>query len=79
MGMDTQYDVYKKVLKSLSLVNLQIKIIHPEISNNFLTEGISLDDFDGVAWTGSLLNIYDMTTPIINQIELAKQLCDIAG
>ena len=74
MGMDTQYEVYKKVLKSLSLENLNIQIIHPAISNNFLPEGISLDDFDGVAWTGSLLNIYDMTTPIINQIELAKEL-----
>ena len=74
MGMDTQYEVYKKVLKSLSLENLNIEIIHPAISNNFLPEGISLDDFDGVAWTGSLLNIYDMTTPIINQIELAKEL-----
>ena len=74
MGMDTQYEVYKKVLKYLSLEDLNIQIIHPAISNNFLPEGISLDDFDGVAWTGSLLNIYDMTTPIINQIELAKEL-----
>ena len=45
MGMDTQYEVYKKVLKSLSLENLNIQIIHPAISNNFLPEGISLDDF----------------------------------
>jgi len=74
MGMDTQYEVYKKVLNSLSLENLNIQIIHPANSNNFLPDGISLDDFDGVAWTGSLLNIYDMTTPIINQIELAKKL-----
>ena len=74
MGMDTQYKVYKKVLNSLSLENLNIQTIHPAISNNFLPKGISLDDFDGVAWTGSLLNIYDMTQPIINQIELAKEL-----
>ena len=74
MGMDTQYEVYKKVLNSLSLENLNIQIIHPAISNNFLPKGISLDDFDGVAWTGSLLNIYDLTQPIINQIELAKEL-----
>ena len=74
MGMDTQYEVYKKVLNSLSLENLNIQIIHPAISNNFLPKGVSLDDFDGVAWTGSLLNIYDLTQPIINQIELAKEL-----
>mgnify|MGYP001177165176 FL=1 len=74
MGMDTQYEVYAKVLNSLSLNNINIQIIHPAISDNFLPEGISLDDFDGVAWTGSLLNIYDMTSSITNQIELAKKL-----
>ena len=36
--------------------------------------GVSLDDFDGITWTGSLLNIYDMTPSIIKQIELAKSL-----
>ena len=74
MGMDTQYEIYAKVLNSLSHNNINIQIIHPAISNNFLPKGISLDDFDGVAWTGSLLNIYDMTTSITNQIELAKKL-----
>ena len=33
-----------------------------------------MDDFEGVAWTGSLLNIYEATPPIIRQIELAKKL-----
>ena len=74
MGMDTQYEVYAKVLNSLSLNNINIQIIHPAISDNFLPKGISLDDFDGVAWTGSLLNIYDMTSSITNQIELANKL-----
>ena len=38
MGMDTQYEVYKKVLNSISLENLNIQIIHPAISNNFLPD-----------------------------------------
>ena len=33
-----------------------------------------MEDFEGVAWTGSLLNIYEATPPIIRQIELAKKL-----
>ena len=74
MGMDTQYEVYEKVLNSLSSGDLNIQTIHPAVSSNYLPQGISLDDFDGVAWTGSLLNIYDMTMPITNQIELAKEL-----
>ena len=36
MGMDTQYEIYKEVLNSLSLEKLNIQIIHPAISNNFL-------------------------------------------
>ena len=74
MNMRTQYEVYENVLNSLSSDNLNIHTIHPAISNNNLPQGINLDDFDGVAWTGSSLNIYDMTTSIINQIELAKEL-----
>ena len=74
MNMHTQYEVYENVLNSLSLDDLNIQTIHPAISNNYLPQGLNLDDFDGVAWTGSMLNIYDMTKPIINQIELAKEL-----
>jgi len=74
MGMDTQYEVYKKVLKKFSPSNYNISILHPACKENYLPFGVSLDDFDGVAWTGSLLNIYDMSPSIINQIELAKNL-----
>ena len=74
MGMDTQYEVYQKVIENLSTNNLNITVIHPAIKDNYLPLGIGLDDFHGIAWTGSLLNIYDMTPSIINQIELAKNL-----
>ncbi len=74
LGMDTQYEVYKKVINNLSTNNLNITIVHPAVKNDYLPPGLSLEDFDGVAWTGSVLNIYDMTPSIINQIELAKNL-----
>ncbi len=74
MGMDTQYEVYKKVLEKLSKKNLNIFVVHPAVKDEYLPIGMSLDDFDGIAWTGSLLNIYDMTPSIIKQIELAKKL-----
>ena len=74
MGMDTQYEVYQKVLENLSKKDLNITVIHPSVKDDYLPIGTSLDDFHGVAWTGSLLNIYDMTPSIINQIELAKSL-----
>ena len=74
MGMDTQFEVYEKVLKKNTKDNINITLIHPAIHDEYLPKGVNLDDFDSVAWTGSLLNIYDETKPIIKQIDLAKEL-----
>ncbi len=74
LGMDTQYDVYSKVINKISNNQFNIVVIHPAISSNYLPEGLSLSDFQGIAWTGSLLNIYDMTPSITRQIDLAKEL-----
>ncbi len=73
-GMNTQYTEYKKVLLELSKKKLNIEIIHPAWNDNFMRQGINLKDFDGIIWTGSVLNIYDMTSSITRQIELAKTL-----
>ena len=74
LEMDTQYEVYSKILKKLSNNLLNITIVHPAVEDNFIPLGVNLDDFDGIAWTGSLLNIYDATPAINRQIELAKKL-----
>ena len=74
LGMDTQYDVYYKILQKLSNNSLDITVVHPAINSDFIPQGVSLDDFEGVAWTGSLLNIYEATPSIVRQIELAKKL-----
>ncbi len=74
LGMYTQYEVYSKTLQKLAEDGLNITVIHPAINSDFIPQGVSLDDFDGIAWTGSLLNIYESTPPIIRQIELAKKL-----
>jgi len=66
------FEHYSNTLNSLSK-NLNITTIHPGKKNEFLPIGVSLNDFDGIVWTGSSLNIYDGTQPIIRQIELAKQ------
>ena len=72
LGMDTQYDVYSKVINKISNYEFNVSVVHPAITSDFLPLGASLDDFDGIAWTGSLLNIYDMTPAITRQIDLAK-------
>ena len=73
-GMLTQYDVYKNILTDLSEQDINLTIIHPACSENFIPRGVSLDDFQGIVWTGSLLNIYDLGSPIVRQIDLAKTL-----
>ena len=77
LGMDTQYEVYSKILQKLSNNSLNIEVIHPAIKENYIPKGMNLNDFDGIAWTGSVLNIYDETQQIIRQIELAKNLLKI--
>ena len=74
LQMPTQYEVYKQVLENLSKVKLNITTIHPASTSEYLIDGVNLDDFVGIVWTGSLLNIYDYRTPIERQIELAKVL-----
>ena len=76
-GMLTQYQVYEKVLKKLSSslsLKLNITIIHPAITKHFMPSGLNINDFQGIVWTGSLLNIYDSGPSIERQIELAKHL-----
>ena len=65
---------YLFVKDNITKYHLNITVVHPAIEDNFIPLGINLGDFDGIAWTGSLLNIYDKTPSINRQIELAKKL-----
>ena len=73
-GMDTQYEVYKKLLIKLLDCEINLLVIHPASAESYLPKGVSLDNFQGIVWTGSLLNIYDLGPAIIRQIDLAKEL-----
>mgnify|MGYP003316096779 CR=1 FL=1 len=74
LGMLTQYEVYQQVLEKISAYELNISIVHPTWGDDFLLPGTNLDDFDGIAWTGSVLNIYDLRPDVQRQIDLAKIL-----
>ena len=73
-GMQTQYEEYADVLNLISSFEINISIIHPANNDNYLDNNIYLDDYNGIIWTGSSLNIYDMTPPVTRQLELAKIL-----
>ena len=74
MNMMTQYEIYEKVLRDLIKKDCNITILHPACAGNYIPQGVNLDDFQGIVWTGSLLNIYDLGPAIERQIELAKEL-----
>lgn len=74
MGMPTQFEVYHNVLKKMIRKDCQISVLHPAFKDNYIPKGVSLNDFHGIVWTGSLLNIYDLGPSIERQIELAKEL-----
>lgn len=63
---------YVEVLAGLH-PGLEIALTHPAEA-----AGPALDfrAFDGVAFTGSALNVYDMTPPITRQIDIAKAALD---
>ena len=74
VGMQTQYDLYKSVIKNLLKEECNITIIHPTYNCDYLPLGLDLGSFHGILWTGSVLNIYDLDPSIERQIELAKEL-----
>ena len=45
LGMETQYEVYEKVLKKNARSDINITTIHPAIHDEYLPAGISLADF----------------------------------
>jgi GMP synthase (glutamine-hydrolysing) len=62
---------YVETLASL-LPDLRCDIVRPADEEARLPSGVALADYDGVAITGSALNVYDGGTHIERQIELAK-------
>ena len=58
----------------ITTYELNISVVHPTWEDDFLLPGTNLDDFDGIAWTGSVLNIYDLSPDVQRQIDLAKIL-----
>jgi GMP synthase (glutamine-hydrolysing) len=69
--MQTQSDLYKQVLNSLA-VDLECTIVCPADNDSILPRPDQLQDFDGIAWTGSSLNIYDRGSAIDRQIDFMK-------
>jgi GMP synthase (glutamine-hydrolysing) len=76
LGGNPTGDHYARVIQSLGN-GIDCIVIHPAHDN-----GVALDcdltSFDGVAWTGSSLNVYNTSPEVVRQIDLARA-CFAAG
>jgi len=71
MGGTDSGDGYAATLKRLQ-PDLEVDIVRPADGEPKLPEGVTLADYDGVAISGSALNIYSREVAVERQIDLAK-------
>lgn len=64
---------YREVLESLGQP-VDVTILEAAEADTALPQGVRLGDFDGVAWSGSALNIYEASPPVERQIALARDV-----
>lgn len=64
-------DLYVKMLKKC-LPGAECDVVHPADPGASLPKGAALEQYDGIAWTGCSLTIYEDDPRVGPQIELAK-------
>ena len=68
-------DLYVKMLKKC-LPGAECDVVHPADPGASLPKGAALEQYDGIAWTGCSLTIYEDDPRVGPQIELAKAAFD---
>jgi GMP synthase (glutamine-hydrolysing) len=71
MGGTDSGDGYAATLKRLQ-PDLEVDIVRPADGDPKLPDGVALADYDGVAISGSALNIYSREVAVERQIDLTK-------
>ncbi|MCH8861121.1 MAG: type 1 glutamine amidotransferase [Proteobacteria bacterium] len=71
-GSLAQSDLYQKTLRSLA-DDLICTIVYPADEGAVLPGEAELTEYDGIAWTGSALNVYDRGPAIDRQIDFMKR------
>ncbi len=64
-------DLYVETLRTC-LPGAVCDVARPTDPDGGLPAGTGLGDYDGIAWTGSALNVYDREPAVTRQIDLAK-------
>tara|TARA_R110002096_G_scaffold435548_1_gene661472 strand:- start:139788 stop:140630 length:843 start_codon:yes stop_codon:yes gene_type:complete len=71
-GSLTQSNLYEKTIRFLR-EDADCTIAYPADVDHVLPAGEDLEQYDGIIWTGSSLNIYDNDTAITRQIDFMKE------
>ena len=77
-GMQTQGALYADTLRSLA-PDAHCDLIQPADPRSALPDGVAIEQYDGVAWTGSSLNVYHDTPEIRRQVEFARACFETRG
>lgn len=70
-GASAAGDLYRRMLRKC-LPGAATDVLHPADSGAGLPKGAALDQYDGIAWTGCSLTIYEDDPRVGQQVELAK-------
>ena len=71
-GASAAGDLYAAMLKKC-MPGAAVDVIHPADPGSSLPKGAALEQYDGVAWTGCSLTVYEDDPRVHPQIELARE------
>ena len=70
-GATTAGELYRQMLRHWC-PSAEVDVLCPADPNASLPAGTALEQYDGVAWTGSSLTVYHDTTEVQQQVEFAR-------
>ena len=70
-GATTAGDLYVQMLKKCA-PNCEVDVVCPADPDASLPSGAAIEQYDGIAWTGSSLTVYHDEPKVLRQIEFAK-------
>jgi len=71
-GATTAGELYARMLKSCGPRGTEVDIVYPADPDASLPQGAAIDQYHGIAWTGSSLTIYRNDPDVVPQIDFAR-------
>ncbi len=72
-GATTAGELYRRMLQGCC-PDAEIDVLYPADPGVSLPTGVAIEQYDGIAWTGSSLTVYHDSEEVRQQIEFARQV-----